>query len=58
MSNISNLVKFSDLNKKLSTLPTKSELKVVQVKIVTLQSYDTNYFRGKSQYKDDGIQNY
>ena len=39
-SNISNLIKNSDFNRKLKTLATKAELKVEQEKIVQMQTYD------------------
>ena len=53
-SNISNLVKNSDLNTKLTALATKAELKVEQDKIMKLQAFDSNCFRGKSYFEDDG----
>ena len=37
----------SDLNNKAATLATKAELKAEQDKIVTLQVFDSSYFRGK-----------
>ena len=46
-SNISNLVKNSNLNTKLAKLATKAELKVEQNKIVKVQTHDLNYFFGK-----------
>ena len=46
-SNISNLIKNSDLNTKLATLATKAELKAKQDKIVKLQTRDLSYFLGK-----------
>ena len=46
-SDISNLMKKSDLNTKLRTLATKAELKVEQDKIVELQAFDSSYFHGK-----------
>ena len=57
-SDISNLIRNSDLNKKLSTLGTKTELKAEQDKIVKLQAFDLSYFHGKSYFEDDGAQNY
>ena len=47
-SNISNLVKNSDLNIKLKTLATKAFLKAEQDKIVKLQMHDLSFFLGKS----------
>ena len=46
-SNISNLIKNSDFNRKLKTLATKAELKVEQEKIVKMQTYDWSYLLGK-----------
>ena len=46
-SNISNLIKNSDLNTKLATLATKAELQAKQNKIVKLQTRDLSYFLGK-----------
>ena len=45
-SDISNLIKNSDLNTKLATLATKSQLKAEQDKIVKLQTFKSNYFCG------------
>ena len=45
-SDISNLVKKCDLNIKLATLVTKSELKVEQDKM-KLQAFDSSYLNGK-----------
>ena len=39
-----------DLNKKLTTLPTKAELKAVQDKIVQLQAFDSSSFHGKKKF--------
>ena len=55
-SDISNLVKSSDLNTQLETLATEWKLKAEQDKIVKLQSHDINYFLGKT-FRDDGPQN-
>ena len=46
-SNISNLIKNSDLNTKLATVAIKAELKAKQNKIVKLQTRDLSYFLGK-----------
>ena len=46
-SNISNLVKNSDLNIKLQTLATKAFLKAEQDKIVKLPMHDLSFFLGK-----------
>ena len=48
ISNISYLVKDSDLNAKTATLATKAKLKSRQDKIVKLQTYDLSYFLGKT----------
>ena len=57
-SDISNLVKKSDLITKPTVLATKAELKVEQDKIIKLHAFSLNYFHGKSRFKDDGTQNY
>ena len=57
-SDIARFVYNSDLNKKLATLATKTELKAGQDKIIKSQAFDSSYFRGKSQFEDDGTQNY
>ena len=44
--------------KKIATLATKAKLKVEQDKIIKLQAFDSNYFRGKNHFEDDRIQNY
>ena len=46
-SNISNLVKNSDLSTRLGTLAAKAELKAEKDKIVKLQTFDLSYFLGK-----------
>ena len=51
-------VKNSDLNTKLATRATKAELKAEQEKIMTLQVFNSNYFCGKSHFKNNGTQNY
>ena len=56
-SDISNLVKSSDLNTKFSTLATKAELKADQDKIVKLETRDSNFFLAKYFFGDDGFQN-
>ena len=38
----------ADVNLKLATLATKSEIKAEQDKILQLKSFDSSYFRGKS----------
>ena len=55
-SNICNLVKNSDLNTTLATLPTKEELKVEQDKIAKLQAFDSSHFHGKNFFGNDGFQ--
>ena len=39
-------------------LKTESGLKTKQDKITKLKTFDSNYFRGKSHFEDDGTQNY
>ena len=53
----SNIVKDSDINTKLVTLATKSELKSDQEKIVKLQTFDLSYFLDINFFVDDGYQN-
>ena len=48
----------AELDKKVSTLATKAELKSEQDKILNLQAFDSSYFRGKSHFEEDGTQNY
>ena len=43
-SSVSNLVKESDLNRKITTLTTKGELKAEQGNIVKLQAFNSSYF--------------
>ena len=57
-SDISNLVKNSDLNKKLATLATNAKLKVEQDKTGKLQAFVSGYFLVQSHIEDDGPQNY
>ena len=38
-------------------LATKPELKAEQDKVIKSQAFDSNYFRSKSHFEDDGIQN-
>ena len=57
-SDISNLVKNSNLNSKLAILGRKIGLKVEQGKILQLQISNSSYFRGKSHCEDDRTQNY
>ena len=56
-SNISGLVRNSDLNTKFETLATKAELKADQDKIVELQTHDLSCFLDKNIFGDDGFQN-
>ena len=44
--------------KKVATLATKTDLNAEQDKVTKLQAFDSSYFRGKSHFEDDGIQNY
>ena len=50
-SNVSNLVRSSDLNTKLATLVTKSKIKIEKDKIMKLQAFDLSYFCGKAILK-------
>ena len=54
---IPNLVRNSDLNSKLPTLATESELKAEQYKIGKSQTHDLSYFLGKNFFRDDGLEN-
>ena len=57
-SDISNLIKNSDLNTKLKTLTAKADLKAEQDEIKELQMFDSSYFHGKTFFfGDDGFQN-
>ena len=58
-SDISNLIKNSDLNTKLKTLTAKADLKAEQDEIKELQVFDSSYFHGKTFFffGDDGFQN-
>ena len=56
-SNISNIVKDSDFNRKLKALVTKAELKSEQAKIMTLKTHDLNNFLGHICFGDYGLQN-
>ena len=47
-SDISNLIKNSDLNTKLKTLTAKADLKAEQDEIKELQVFDSSYFHGKT----------
>ena len=57
-ADISKFIDKSDLDKKIAALATKATLKREQDKIVKLQAFRSNYFHGKSHFKDDGIRNY
>ena len=52
-SNISNLVKNSDLKTKYATLATKSDLKELQDKIGKLQVFDSSCYCSKRYFEDD-----
>ena len=54
-SNISDLVKYSDLNTKLVALATKAELKTKQEKILKLQAFDSSLLFGKSYLENDDM---
>ena len=58
-SDISNVIKISDLNAKLTTLATKAKLKAEHDKLLILQGFDLIYF-GKDRknfFGKDGFQN-
>ena len=57
-SDILGFIDNCDLDKKIGTLAAKAELKTEQNKIVKLQAFDFSYFRCKSQFEEDGKQNY
>ena len=50
-SNISGFIDNSNLEKKIATVVTNTELKVKQDRIEKLQAFDTSYFRGKSHFR-------
>ena len=52
-SGIAVFVNKADINKKVATLATKSELKAEQDDIIKLQNFDSSYFRCKSHFEDD-----
>ena len=56
-SDISNLIKYSDVMTKLATLATKAQLKAEKDKIVKLQTFDLSYSVVKGHFEDDGTQN-
>ena len=39
-------------------MATKADLNAEQDKVTKLQAFDSSYFRSKSHFEDDGIQNY
>ena len=55
---IAGLINNTDLDKEVATLATKAKLKAKQDKIKKLQAFNSNYFRGKSHFEDDGTRNY
>ena len=57
-SDISGFINNSDLNEKIKTLATKAELKPEKDEILKFQVFDSNYFHGKSNFEEDGPQNY
>ena len=48
--------KLSNLNRKIISNKTKHVL--VQNEFKKLQTFDSSYFRGKSHFEEDGVQNY
>ena len=57
ISDVSNLIKNSNLYLKLETLATKAALKAEQGKIVKLQTHDAYYFPSRHFFGEDGSQN-
>ena len=57
-SNIADFINNADLHKKKSNISDKTELKAEQDKIMKLQAFDSNYFRGKTPFENDGKENY
>ena len=57
-SAIAGFINNADLDKKVTTLATKGEIKAEQDKIIKLQAFDSSYFQSKSHFEDDGNQNY
>ena len=55
---MSRFIKNADLDKKLTILAAKAELKVEQDKILKLQAFDWSSFRGKCHFEKDCTQNY
>ena len=55
-SSVTYFVKTSDSNTKLATLATNTELKANEDKIVKLQVFDSTYFRDKSDFENNGMQ--
>ena len=46
------------MDKRVAILATKTELKAEKDKIANLEAFDSSYFRGKSNFENDGTQNY
>ena len=46
------------MDKRVAILATKTELKAEKDKIAKLEAFDSSYFRGKSNFQNDGTQNY
>ena len=57
-STIAKLINNADLDKTVAILATKTELKVVQDKIIKSQAFTSSFFEGKSHFEDDDTQNY
>ena len=49
-SAIAGFINNADLNKKVSALTTKTQLKAEQEKIIKLQAFESSYFRDKSHF--------
>ena len=48
----------SDLDKKITAIATKAESKAEQDEIMKVQAFDFSYFRDRSHFEDDDMQNY
>ena len=57
-SDIVGFIDNADLDKGVAILATKTELKAEKDKIAKLEAFDSSYFRGKSNFENDGTQNY
>ena len=42
----------NELNKEISKLVTKTELRIEQNKVLKLKAFDSSYFRGKTHFEE------